>query len=240
MADFISQIQNIANVYQTTPSTPNAKTEQIATLISQATADSVNFSSEGQKLFQISQIDGQFETLLGLPQALTPNQQASFERLSEVAQSLFNDGSLTPASIDYDAIMKNIEKLFAGESLDDEHKKEIQHLTAELQSYLQNLSITQLFSSQDRFTTSALFNERLTAEEQADLGRISTQLNRLLFSANDERATSFLDELNALYGLSSPSLKESEELSSLFNQRNSLLTSLLLNRNLLSNYGDLL
>jgi hypothetical protein len=237
MADFISQIQNIANVYQTTPTTSNAKIEQIATLIQYATADSVNFSKESQNLLQISEIDKQFETLLGLPQSLTPTQQQSFDTLNQVAQSLFNNQSLTPSSIDYDAIMKNIEKLFS--NVDDEDKKRMQELTAELQRYIQNLSITQLFSpSYTTSTTATLFNERLTESEQADLGRVSTQLNRLLFSANDENASSFLDELNSLYGLSNPTESEREDILSLFHERNTLLSSILLNRDLISNYAE--
>ncbi len=240
MADFISQIQNIANVYA--PATVNNRQsiEQIATLISHGTVDTVNFSDEGKNLFQISQINSQFDDIFGLPNTLTPKQNETLEKLGAVAENLFSNGSLQATSIDYDGILKNITKLYEGKTLSENEQDKLVNLGAELQSYVQNLSITQLFSTSSVSATNTLFNAQLSDSEKSDLGKISQQLNRLLFTPTDSAGSSFLDSLNSLYGLNTPSSQEEDTIFSLFTQRNSLLSSVLLNRNLASNYGDLL
>ena len=238
MADFISQIQNIATLTPSSLQTP-ARVADVATLIKYGTADSVNFSTESQNLFHITQIDSQFDTLLGVPQGLDREQQSQFDRLRDVAQSLFESGRLSSRGVDYDAIAQNIEKFFSTQNLSEEEKAKLTSLSGALQSYVQNLSITQLFSTSSQ-PTNALFDQKLTTQEQGDLGKIAQQLNRVLFSSSDEGASSFLDQLGSLYGLNTLSGKQEEDIFSLFSQRNTLLSSVLLNRNLLSNYGDIL
>lgn len=240
MSDFTTSIQNISNVYGVAPVYTPKQTQQIATIIKNGTIDSVNFSDESQNLFQIAQINGRFDDLLGVPSTLTTTQQSELEKLGSIAQNLFSNGSLKPASTDYEAILENITKLYEGKELDTKTQEELVTLTGELQSYVQNLSITQLFSSSSVSSTNTLFNERLTDDEKSDLGKISQQLNRVLFTSTDNEGSSFLDSLNSLYGLNTPSSEENDDIFSLFSQRNSLLTSVLLNRNLASNYGDLL
>ncbi|HIP46111.1 MAG TPA: hypothetical protein EYG95_00985 [Campylobacterales bacterium] len=240
MSDFTTSIQNISNVYGVAPVYTPRQTQQIATIIKNGTIDSVNFSDESQNLFQISQINGRFDDLLGVPSTLTSSQQSELEKLGFIAENLFSNGSLKPASTDYDAILENINKLYEGKELDSQTEQQLLTLTGELQSYVQNLSITQLFSSSTVSSTNTFFNERLTDSEKSDLGKVAQQLNRVLFTSTDDTGSSFLDSLNSLYGLNTPSIEEENDIFSLFSQRNSLLTSVLLNRNLASNYGDLL
>jgi hypothetical protein len=247
MSDFTTSVQNIAKVYASTPVQTRQQTQQVATLIQNGTYDSVNFSNESQNLFQIAQIDSTFDELFSVPNALSADQQPQLEKLGTMAQNLFLGGSLELASTDYDGILANIQKIYEGKEMTKKEQDELVNLTAQLQSYIQNLSITQLFSSENsgffttsNTTTNTFFNEKLTESEKADLGKISQQLNRLLFTANDESGSSFLDSLNSIYGLNSPSQEENDDIFSLFSQRNSLLSSVLLNRNLTSNYGDLL
>ena len=240
MADFTSSIQNIANVYGVAPVYTPKQTQQIATIIKNGTIDSVNFSDESQNLFQIAQINSTFDDLLGVPSNLTSQQQTELEKLGAIAENLFSNGSLQSTSIDYDAILENITKLYEGKELDAKTEEKLLSLTGELQSYVQNLSITQLFSPSSVSSTNTLFNEKLTDDEKSDVGKISQQLNRVLFTSTDEEGSSFLDSLNSLYGLNTPSSEEENDIFSLFSQRNSLLSSVLLNRNLASNYGDLL
>ena len=246
MSDFTTSIQNIAKVYATAPVQTRKQTQQISTLIQNGTYDSVNFSNESQNLFQIAQINGRFDDLLGVPNTLSSQQQSQLEKLGSIAQNLFSNGSVQRASTDYDGIVANIQKLYEGKTLSAKDEESLVTLTAQLQNYVQNLSITQLFSnSENNFfsaknATNTLFNDKLTESEQADLGKISQQLNRVLFTANDESGSSFLDSLNSIYGLNTPSREENSDIFSLLSQRNSLLSSVLLNRSLTSNYGDLL
>ena len=162
------------------------------------------------------------------------------DKLGSIAQNLFSNGSLQASSINYDAILENITKLYEGKELDSKTEEKLVTLTGELQSYVQNLSIAQLFSPSSTSTTNTLFNEKLTDDEKSDLGKMAQQLNRVLFSSTDNEGSSFLDSLNSLYGLNTPSSEENNDIFSLFSQKNSLLSSVLLNRNLASNYGDLL
>ncbi len=246
MSDFTASIQNIAKVYATTPVQTQSQTQQVSTLIQNGTYDSVNFSSESQNLFQIAQINGTFDDLLGVPNQLTDTEQSQLEKLGSIAQNLFSNGSVQRSATDYDSIMANIEKLYEGKTLTSKDQEALASLTAELQNYMQNLSITQLFSNtnSDFFlgdnATNTLFNDRLTESEKSDLGKISQQLNRVLFTANDESGSSFLDSLNSIYGLNTPTKDENDDMFSLLSQHNTLLSSVVLNRSLTSNYGDLL
>ena len=240
MSDFTTSIQNISNVYGVAPVYSPRQIQQISTLVKNGTIDSVNFSDASKNLFQIAQIGGRFDELLGVPSSLSEGQQSTLDKLGAVAENLFSSGSLKPTSTDYDAILENITKLYDGKALDSKTKEELASLTGELQSYIQNLSITQLFSTAPVASTNTFFNERLSDSEKSDLGKIAQQLNRVLFTSTDSEGSSFLDSLNSLYGLNTTSSEENDDISSLFSQRNSLLTSVLLNRNLASNYGDLL
>jgi len=241
MSDFTTSIQNISNIYGVAPVHTPKQIQQIATIIKNGTIDSVNFSDESKNLFQISEINGRFDDLLGVPSTLTTSQQSQLEKLGSIAENLFSSGSLKPASTDFEAILENFTKLYEGKKLDVQTEEKLVKLTGELQSYVQNLSISQLYSSSASVSsTNTLFNERLTDSEKGDLGKIAQQLNRVLFTPTDNEGSSFLDSLNSLYGLNTPSSEESDDIFSLFSQRNSLLTSVLLNRNLASNYGDLL
>ncbi len=240
MADFISQIQNIATLYAPSVVNNSQKIEQIATLISRGTIDSVNFSQEGKTLFDIAQLDRRFDDLLGLPNDLTSAQNSQLQNLGSIVQNLFSQGSLQKKESDYDAIMQNISTLYEGQTLTTAEREKIATLSGELQAYIQNLAITQLFSPTTTATSNTLFNTQLSSSEKSDLGKIAQQLNRVLFIPTDEEGSSFLDTLNSLYGLNDPSNQESDDIFSLFLERNNLLSSVLLNRNLASNYGDLL
>ena len=246
MSDFTTSVQNIAKVYSTTPVQTRRQSQQIATLIQHGTYDSINFSKESQNLFQLSQMNGRVDDLFGVPNKLTDTQQSQLEKLGSIAQNLFSNGSVQRASTDYESIIENIEKLYEGKTLTSKEQDKLVKLTDELQSYMQNLSITQLFSNtkNDFFlgdnATNTLFNDKLTESEKSDLGKISQQLNRVLFTVNDESGSSFLDSLNSIYGLNTPSKDEDNDIFSLLSQHNTLLSSVILNRSLTSNYGDLL
>ncbi len=237
MADFISSIQNIVTLTPTATVGRGGESASISTLIKYATFDSVNFSNEGKSLYDISQIDNSFDALLG---TLGGVNSQDIQRLSEQANGLLLEGSLAAKPIDYDAIMENIKQLYAGQTLSQKEQEELVFLTENLQSYIQNLSITQLFSPQNSATLDGLFQERLSDAEKADLGKISQQLQRVLFTATDKEGESYLDTLTSLYGLNTPSKEEEDTLFSLFNKRNTLLSSAILNRNLLSNYAEIL
>jgi len=239
MSDFTTNIQNISNVYGVAPVYSPKQIQQISTIIKNGTIDSVNFSDESQNLFQIAQIGGRFDDLLGVPSTLSQAQQSTLDRLGSIAENLFSSGSLKPTSTDYDAILENISKLYEGKELDRKTEEKLVHLTGELQSYIQNLSITKLFSTTAVPSTNTFFNERLSDSEKGELGKIAQQLNRVLFTSTDQEGSSFLDSLNSLYGLNTPSLDETNDIFSLFSKRNALLTSVLLNRNLAPSYGDL-
>ncbi len=245
MSDFTNSIQNIARVSAIPTLISSKERQNIAEIVSLGTYDSVNFSKESQNLFQISQISQRFDDLLGVPNLLDTKDQERLNSLGSIAQNLFNQGSLSFASVDSQSILENIQKLYDETDMSKEQKDQLANLTSQLQGYLQNLSITQLFSpSEGSFfdaigTQNNFFNQRLTDSEQSDLGKIAQQLNRLLFSSNDTQASSFLDSLNSLYGLNTPSQEEQSDIFSLLSEHNTLLASTLLNRSLTSNYSEL-
>ncbi len=244
MSDFLSSIKNIAAVSTVVPVSRPGERAQIANIIQNAAIDSVNFSNESKNLFQISQIDRQFDQIFGIPKDLSASQQEQLHKLGNIANNLFSSGALQRQLPDSDTIMENIKTLFADQTLSGSAQKQLASLSTEVQSYLQNLSITQLTSgNQNNFflnnQDSTLQNITLSDSEKQDLGKIAQQLNRLLFVATDAQSNSFLDSINSLYGLNNPSTEDQQSLTSLLTQRNTLFSSLLLNRNVTYSYGDL-
>lgn len=244
MSDFTSSIRNVAALYASTSVSSPKQVEQVATLIQNTTIDTVNFSQDSQNLFQIAQINSQFDEIFGIPTSLNEEDASLLDRLSAAAKTLFDRGALELSRADYDAILEDINTLYEEGSLVQGDPEEVATLTAQLQEYVQNISITQLFSQDsDNFfstvSTNTLFAEQLSDSEKSELGQISLQLNRFLFSTNDSEASDFLDEINTLYGINSPLSDEENDILSLFRERNALLSSVLLNRDLNANYADL-
>jgi len=240
MADFISQIQNIANIYPpTTIRTPEIK--QIATILSHKTADSVNFSNESKNLFEISQIDKNFDQILSLPRDLNEINSNYKEKLAKIAKDLFLNGSLQKSSIDFDAIGKTISKIYHKSDLSKKDRKTLVNLSASIQTYMQNQLISQLISPSSPIqTTKSILTTNLNQEDITNLAKISKQLNRVLLTPTNSEGSLFLDSINSLFALNNPSNKEKDDIFSLFTNRNILLSSIILNRNLDSNYAVLI
>jgi hypothetical protein len=84
-----------------------------------------------------------------------------------------------------------------------------------------------------------LLSEQLTSSESQKLGTLSLQLKRLLFDNGDNNnLTSYLNLFNDLYGLNDPNEQELFDATNFVAERNSLLSSLILNRSFSSTYSN--
>jgi len=125
----------------------------------------------------------------------------------------------------------------------EKSKEQIQSLTNELSQYLTQRSIIELFGDSGETNLSffsegynKILGEKLTESETNGLGTLSIQLNRLLFNSDDNQLSSYLNLFNDLYGLNSPSDEELFSANSLLTQRNTLLSTALIERSYQSSY----
>ncbi|RUM66164.1 MAG: hypothetical protein DSZ06_03780 [Sulfurospirillum sp.] len=227
MADFISQIKNIV-LNPTYRYNSPIGTNQISTIIKNAIVDDVNFSQNAKNLFEISQIDSKFDEILGIPNQLTTNQTEQIRQLQQNLGNLYEGNYFSLRNPSFDDIFAEIEKLTSSESKTKDYKNKIANLSIQLHSYIQNLSISQLFGSDD-FESTSIFDNLLANDQQISLGKIAQQLNRLLLVPNTKEADLLSNILNSNLNINIPDQNQQEELIRLLNQRNILLSSVLIN-----------
>ncbi len=237
MSTFTNSVTNIVNSgYVNTTNSPK-QISQIAESIKNGAIDTVTFSSESKNLFEISQIDSMLNGIFGIPNNLDANQQKQLDSLRSGLDTIYSNNTSQLENINFDKIFQNL-------GVSEGSKEQVQNLTNELSSYLTEHSIGQLFGNSNTnfsfFTDgyNKILGEKLTQEETNKLGTLSLQLNRLLFSNDDNQVSSYLNLFNDLYGLNEPSEEELFNASSLLTQRNTLLSSALLERSYQSNYTN--
>ena len=236
MSTFTNSVTNIVNSgYVNTNYSPK-QISQIAESIKNGAIDTVTFSSESKSLFQISEIDSMLNGIFGIPNNLDKDQQKELDSLRAGLDSIYPNNASQLEQINFDKIFQNL-------GVTEGSYEQIQNLTSELSNYLTERSISQLFGNNNDFSIFSegydkILGEKLTEEETNRLGTLSLQLNRLLFSNNDNKLASYLNIFNDLYGLNEPSEEDLFSASSLVTQRNSLLSSSLLNRSYQSNYTN--
>jgi hypothetical protein len=237
MSTYTNSITNIVNSGYTNNYT-SKQASQLNEIIKSSTLDSVYFSNESKNLFQISQIDTILDSIFGIPKNLTTDQQIQLDELRKGLDGIYSNNSSQLEIIDFDKIFKNLD-------INDENTQQIKELTNELNKYLVENSISQLFGNSSSNTLSFLSNgyntilgEKLTTEESQKLGTLSLQLNRLFFSDDNNQLSSYLNLFNNVYGLNTPNEQELFDAKTLITQRNSLLSSVLLNRSYQSTYTN--
>lgn len=237
MVSFTNSINNIINSGYLN----NISSTKTASILSQAlqtsAIDSVNFSQAAQNLLQISEIDSLLSGIFGFPNDLSEDQQSTLDTMRASLDTLFPNSSSTLSQINFDEIYANL-------GLDSTNQEQIQTLTDQLSSYLTELSIGQLFGT-DSTTNLSLYSngynsilgEQLTDEESIQLGTLSTQLNRLLYNNTENDVSNYLNIFNDFYGLNNPNEDDLLTAASLLTQRNTLLSSVLLERSYQSTYS---
>ena len=237
MSTFTNSITNIVNSgYVNTNYSPK-QISQIAESIKNGAIDTVTFSDESKNLFQISQIDTMLNGIFGLPSELDASQKKELESLRSSLDTLFPTNSSQLELTNFDEIFENL-------GINEGNKEQVQNLTNELSQYLTQRSISTLFGNSGGTDLSffsegynTILGEKLTENETNELGTLSLQLNRLLFSSDDNQASSYLNLFNDLYGLNDPSSEDLFNANSLITQRNTLLSSTLLERSYQSTYN---
>ncbi len=233
---FTDSITNIVNSGYINQTSSQKQLSQIAESIKNGAIDTVSFSDESKNLFQISQIDTMLNGIFGIPNDLDANQLKELEDIRASLDILNPSNSSQLEIIDFEKVYKNL-------NLSDASKEQIENITNEFGDYLTQRSVSQLFGNEnslnlasfsDGFNT--LLGEKLTPEETEKLGTLSVQLNRLLFNSEDNQVSSYLNIFNDLLGLNEPSEEELFSASSLLTQRNTLLSSSLINRSFQSTY----
>jgi hypothetical protein len=236
MSTFTNSITNIANSGYITSALNSKQISQISESIKNGAIDTVSFSDESKNLFQISQIDTMLDGIFGIPNNLSQTQKDELEKLRSSLDTIFPTSSSKLQQTNFDEIFKNL-------GLNEGNKEQLQKLSNELSTYLTQNSISQLFGS-DNSTDLSMFSnaysnilgEKITTNESDQLGSLSLQLNRLLFDSNDNSTSSYLDIFNDMLGLNNPSDDDLFNASSLVTSRNTLLSSVLLNRSFQSSY----
>ena len=237
MSTYTNSITNIVNSGYTANYSPK-RISQLNEIIKTGAIDSVNFSNESKNLFQISQIDTLLDGIFGIPKNLTTDQQNQLDELRKGLDGIYSNNSSQLEIIDFDKIFKNLD-------ISDGNKEQIKELTNELNKYLAENSISQLFGNSSSNTLSFLsdgyntiLGEKLSADETQKLGTLSLQLNRLFFNNDNNKVSSYLNLFNDLYGLNTPNEQELFDARTLVAERNSLLSSVLLNRSYQSTYTN--
>ena len=236
MSIFTNSITNIVNSGYINQTSSQKQLSQIAESIKNGAIDTVSFSDESKNLFQISQIDTMLNGIFGIPNDLDANQLKELQNIRASLDVLNPNNSSQLEIIDFEKVYKNL-------GLNDANKKQIESITNEFGNYLTQRSVSQLFGNEnslnlasfsDGFNT--LLGEKLTSGETEKLGTLSIQLNRLLFNSKDNQVSSYLNIFNDLLGLNNPNEEEIFNASSLLTQRNTLLSSSLINKSYQSTY----
>lgn len=236
MVSFTNSINNIINSGYLDSISSTKSASILSQALQTSAIDSVNFSQAAQNLLQISEIDTLFNGIFGLPNELTEDQQGTLESIRASLDTLFPNSSSTLSQI-------NFEEIYANLGLDDTNKAQIQTLSDQLSTYLTELSIGQLFGTDSTANLSLYSNgyntilgEQLNDEESIQLGTLSLQLNRLLYNNTDNDVSSYLNIFNDFYGLTDPNEDDLLTAASLLTQRNTLLSSVLLERSYQNTY----
>lgn len=237
MSTFTNSITNIVNSGYVNTNYTQKQISQIAESIRDGAIDTVTFSDESKNLFQISQIDTMLNGIFGLPNELDVSQKEELDRMRSSLDSLFATNSSQLQLTNFDEIFENL-------GISEGSKEQIQNLTNELSQYLVQRSIGELFGDSDSTNFSffsqgynTILGEKITENETNTLGTLSIQLNRLLFSSEENQVSSYLNLFNDLYGLNDPNPEELFSANSLITQRNTLLSSALLERSYESTYN---
>jgi hypothetical protein len=237
MSSFTNSINNIVNSGYVNNITSKQRT-QLVESIKNSAIDTVTFSQESKSLFDISQIDNMLDGIFGIPKNITTEQQSQLESIRKGLDGIYSNNSSQLEQIDFEKILKNL-------GIDGANAKQIQNITNELGSYITERSIAQLFGTDKNDSFSFLsqgynniLGEKLNKDESKDLGSLSLQLNRLLFNSDDNKISSYLNIFNDLYGLNNPSNQELFDASTLLTERNTLLSSILLNRSYQATYTN--
>ncbi len=229
MSSFTNSITNIVNSGYINRTTSSQQAAALVQAIKSSAIDTINFSQESQNLFQISQIDTQLNGIFGLPNELTEEQQSI---LNSFRTSLDGFNPTSPSRLE----VIDLEEIMQELGITEADTEQVQQLTRELGNYLTEQAIGQLFStSNNNFSFysdgySSVLGEKLIDVESIQLGNLSLQLNRLLFNSDNNETSSYLNLFNDLYGLNNPSEEDLFTASSLLTQRNTLLSSVLLQR----------
>ncbi|HIP58829.1 MAG TPA: hypothetical protein EYH01_00200 [Campylobacterales bacterium] len=236
MSTFTNSITNIVNSGYINTNYTSKQISQIAESIKNGAIDTVTFSDESKSLFQISQIDSTLNGIFGVPNDLDSKQQKELESLRANLDTIYPTNSSQLQLINFDEIFQNL-------GVSEGSKEQIQSLTNELSQYLTQRSIIELFGDSGETNLSffsegynKILGEKLTESETNGLGTLSIQLNRLLFNSDDNQLSSYLNLFNDLYGLNSPSDEELFSANSLLTQRNTLLSTALIERSYQSSY----
>jgi len=237
MSSFTNSITSIVNSGYVNTNYTQKQISQISESIRNGAIDTVSFSNESKNLFKISQIDNMLNGIFGIPNDLDTDQLKELESIRAGLDTIYPNNSSQLEQINFNQIYQNL-------GVSGGSKEQIQNLTNELSQYLTQRSISELFGNQENdlsFFTSGyntILGEKLTEDETNQLGSLSLQLNRLLFNSHDNEISSYLNTFNELYGLNNPSKEELFNASSLLTQRNTLLSSALIDRSYQSTYTN--
>ncbi len=245
MGTFINSINNLITL--PTTFSQNRQNDFVKQSIQNSIIDTVNFSDQAQKLFDIGSIDNQFNGIFGLPNTLTPTQQDELKNIQNSLDTLLTTSNSNFQTLDFDKIYNTLlDTIISKQNLSQTDQDDIKKLSNELKNYMAQLSLSQLTGKQDdtlsQFTQgfSTIFPSQISDNQSQNFSTLSLQLNRLLFDGNNTQTSSLLDQFNTLYGLKTPSQDELNQAFNLFTQRNTLLSSLLNNTNFNTTYANLL
>ncbi len=237
MADLISSISALTQTLPTSATT-NLK-PVIAEVIKNSIVDSVNFSQNSRNLYQISQIDNQINSILGVDNPKDSISTKDLKDLALRANELFNNGSLTLNSANFSEIVDIVRKLHNSD--DPKTTDKIATLTNTLYSFTQlqalnSLSVTPSDSIFSSNSINSLLQTTLFPDQLEKLGDIAPSLSQVLFSGSNRDGESFLERLGSIYGLNSLDDEGKKRAITLLNSRNSLLSSIVINSDIFSTY----
>ncbi len=230
MADIISSISALTQTFPTTLSTTGTK-PLLSTAIKNAIIDSVNFSQDAKDLFQISQIDNDIFSLLGVKEPLSTK---DIGKLAKKALELVNSGQIRLNSVNFDEILQIVNSL--NESEEPQKQEMIASLTNALYSFTQLQALNALTgsSNENLFSTnlnSLLLQTSFSTDAIKELNKLAIPLSSVLLNTNSKEGEGFLDELSSIYGLNSLNEDEKKQAGYLLNYRNTLLSRLLIEGN---------
>jgi hypothetical protein len=228
MATLTNSITNIINSGYISALSPTQNSSLVTKLVKSASYDSINFSDEAKKLYEISNIDSLFNGLFGFPAELNDEQKSTLNGLKSIYSNLLP--STTPQ-----LQFVNLDEIYEKLGIENANKDDIKKVTNQLNSYITELSINQLFNTEktNSFSLSSytpFLQDKLSKDDIEKLGNLSLQLNRVIFSSSSNDISSYLDTFNNLYKLNNPSDKELKNSAELLTKRNMLLSSILLNK----------
>ncbi len=234
MSGFVDAIQTLSATYRVQPQHRRIPVDRLAEAVRLGAIDSVDFSQNARNLFGIAQTDRFFDTAFGLPADLNDAQQAQLREIQQQMQLFFGTDSQNLSSF-VDTLRNGVE-----DYLQTNGTRTDSALQDALNGYIVSKSFSRLLGNDtdsqqgtDIFTRlgeshlGTLFAANIRPEELENLGKLSTQLNRLFFQSSDRTFNDLLDRYNDLYGLQKPSDTVLAEAKSRLQHRNSLFADLL-------------